>query len=178
MNKSELIKYLKILGEKLEQRNMRGDIILTGGAVMCLVHSARDMTKDIDALYEPKSKINDLVEEIAAKYDLPKGWLNDSVKDFVNNKVEANEFTQFGGLKVSTVTPDYLLAMKLMSSRFEGNDYADIKFLFGELDIREYKDAEDIIERFFPIDRVLPKTKYVIEQCLEELNEQDFDAIN
>lgn len=34
---------------------------------MCLVHSARDMTKDVDALYERKSAINEIVQEIAER---------------------------------------------------------------------------------------------------------------
>lgn len=30
---------------------------------MCLVHSARDMTRDVDALYEPKAIINEISEK-------------------------------------------------------------------------------------------------------------------
>ena len=172
MHKNELIKYLKVLGNELEKINMQGEIILTGGAVMCLVHSARDMTKDIDALYEPKSEINRLAEQIAREYDLPRNWLNDGVKGFVSDNVEAEEFSQFGGLKISAVTPDYLLAMKLLSSRVEGQDYGDIKFLFKALNIKTCEQAELIVERFFPVNAILPKTKYVIEQCLEELQEE------
>jgi len=172
MHKNELIKYLEILGQELAKQELHGEIILTGGAVMCLVHSARDMTKDIDALYEPKGEINDLAQKIAKEYDLPSDWLNDSVKGFVNDKVETTDFLQLGNLKVSTVTPDYLLAMKLMSSRMEGQDYNDIKFLFSELGIENAEQADAVIERFFPISRILPKTRYVIEQCIEEIQEQ------
>jgi hypothetical protein len=176
MNKNELIKYLEILGDDLSAMDLNGEIILTGGAVMCLVHSARDMTKDIDALYEPKSEINALVKKIARDYGLPGDWLNDSVKGFVNEKVETDAFAQFGNLKVSAVTPEYLLAMKLMSSRVEGQDYNDIKFLFSEIGIETYEQATEIIERFFPVDRVLPKTRYVIEQTLDELIGQRQDS--
>ena len=56
---------LRRLGEELKELSMSGEILLTGGAAMCLVHSARDMTKDVDALYEPKSEINRLVKKIA-----------------------------------------------------------------------------------------------------------------
>ena len=169
LHRDELTEYLKILGERLTRENLHGEIILTGGAAMCLVHTARDMTKDIDALYEPKNDINRLAESIADEYGLPKDWLNDSVKDFVNEKVETKEFAQYGNLIISAVTPDYLLAMKLMSSRVEGQDYNDIKFLFRKLRITESSEAQKIIERFFPVNRILPKTQYVIEQCLDEI---------
>ncbi len=176
LKKDELIKYLEILAERLARKNLRGEIILTGGAVMCLVHSARDMTKDIDALYEPKSDINRLVENIADEYGLPKDWLNDSVKGFVNENVETQEFMRYGSLKISAVTPDYLLAMKLMSSRVEGQDYNDIKFLFKKLEITNLRQAERVIKRFFSVSRVLPKTMYVIEQCLEEIQQEKLGA--
>ena len=55
LSRNIIIEALKRLGNELEKRELRGEIILTGGASMCLVHSARDMTKDVDALYEPKT---------------------------------------------------------------------------------------------------------------------------
>jgi hypothetical protein len=169
MDRNELLKYLEILGKELEKKGIQGDIIVTGGAAMCLAHSARDATKDIDALYEPKNEINALVKDIAGQYGLPTGWLNDSVKGFIGSNIETAEFMRLGNLKIFTVTPEYLLAMKLMSSRVEGQDYNDIKFLMRKLNIKTYKDAESVIGRFFTPDKVLPKTKYVIEQSLEEL---------
>jgi len=173
MHREELLKYLEILGEELEKAGLHGEIIITGGAAMCLAHSARDATKDIDALYEPKSEINVLVEKIASEYGLPPNWLNDSVKGFMNESVETADFMRFGCLKISVVTPEYLLAMKLMSSRVEGQDYCDIKFLLRKLNIRTFEDAELIIKRFFPLSRILPKTGYVIENFLEELGSED-----
>jgi hypothetical protein len=170
VRRDELLKYLEILGSGLEEKGLQGEVIVTGGAAMCLVHSARDATKDIDALYEPKNEINALVKNIADKYGLPQDWLNDSVKGFMDDNVETADFMQLGALKISTVTPEYLLAMKLMSSRVEGQDYEDIKFLLRKLNIRTHENAESVIGRFFPLSRILPKTRYVIEQSLEELN--------
>jgi hypothetical protein len=57
LSKEKMLEYLRQLGTELSKRGIKGEILLTGGAAMCLVHSARDMTKDIDALYEPKSVI-------------------------------------------------------------------------------------------------------------------------
>ncbi|MCL2494840.1 MAG: hypothetical protein FWE98_04195 [Oscillospiraceae bacterium] len=35
-------------------------------------------------------------------------------------------------IKVTTVSPEYLLAMKLMSARYGEKDYEDIRFLLGK----------------------------------------------
>jgi len=60
MTREEILENLRQLGEELDALGMMGEILLTGGAAMCLVHDARDMTKDVDALYEPKPIINKL----------------------------------------------------------------------------------------------------------------------
>ncbi len=172
LSKNIIIEALKKLGNELEKRELRGEIILTGGASMCLVHSARDMTKDVDALYEPKTIINEISERIAKENDLPLDWLNDGVKGFVNEKIETTEFAQFGALKVTTVTAEYLLAMKLMSARITGQDYNDIKYLINKLDIQTVLEAQNIVEKFYPTRLILPKTMYVIEQSLEEIQKE------
>ena len=68
LTREDILNNLRRLGELLREWGLQGEIMLTGGAAMCLVHSARDMTKDVDALYEPKSEINRLAAQIAAVY--------------------------------------------------------------------------------------------------------------
>ncbi len=172
LSKDIIIKALKMLGEELEKQGLEGEIILTGGASMCLVHSARDMTQDIDALYEPKAVINEISEKIAKENNLPLDWLNDGVKGFISEKIETTEFAQFGALKVTTVTPEYLLAMKLMSARVTGQDYNDIKYLLNKLNIQTIQESQNIVEKYYPIKLILPKTMYIIEQSIEEIQEK------
>jgi hypothetical protein len=62
---------------------------------------------------------------------LPEDWLNDSVKGFVGPTATTDEFMQLGALKVTVVSPEYLLAMKLMSARVSDRDIADVGFGFN-----------------------------------------------
>ena len=172
LTKEQIMKSLERLSEELEALGLQGEIMLTGGAAMCLVHSARDMTKDIDALYEPKSVVNQLVSKIAAEDGLPVDWLNDSVKGFVTAAAPREDFLALPGLKVTTVSADYLLAMKLMSARFGETDYGDIKFLMEKLDISTVESLQEVVMAYYPPERILPKTKYLIEQLVEEITEQ------
>jgi hypothetical protein len=72
-----------MLNGELNIINLTGEIILADGASMCIVHEARDATKDIDALYMPKSIINNLVNKIAERENLPNNWLNDAIKPYI-----------------------------------------------------------------------------------------------
>jgi hypothetical protein len=168
MTREQILDSLRQLGEELDALGMFGEILLTGGAAMCLVHDARDMTKDIDALYEPKPIINKIVVKIAKKNDLPPDWLNDGVKVFLMPNVPREDFTSFKGLRIQTVSAEYLLAMKLMSSRYGEKDYDDIRFLFDKLGIKTYEQASDILTSFYDINTVPARTKYVIENIIDE----------
>jgi len=169
LTKEKIINCLKLLGEELKKEDKSGEILLTGGAAMCLVHSARDMTKDVDALYEPKTEVNALAKKIAKQEGLPEDWLNDSVKGFITEGAPIDEFMVLEGLKITVVTPEYLLAMKLMSARYGETDAGDIRFLMSKLEIKTVDEAYNLLTKFFPERRILPKTMYVIEEYIDSL---------
>ncbi len=175
LEKDEIYKNLELVNEELKALDMHGEILITGGASMCLVFSARSATKDIDAIYEPKSVINDIAAKIAFEKDLPKSWLNDSVKCFINSKAYEKKMLLkiYSNLKIYSVIPEYLLAMKLMASRMESEtDKKDIIFLMKYLGIDTVDKANKMIDSTFKSEFILPKTRYVIEECLEEILEE------
>ena len=172
MNKEEILEALGFVNEELNRLNVKGEILIAGGASMCLAFSARSATKDIDAIYEPKSIINDIAAKIAVSKGLPEAWLNDSVKGFMNQKAYEKKFQlqSFSNLAIYSVTPEYLLAMKLMSSRMDSDtDKKDIIFLMKHLKIDSLQKATQLLDDTFKSEYILPKTKYVIEECIEEI---------
>jgi hypothetical protein len=172
LTKEQMLKYLRQLSDELDALGLLGEILLTGGAAMCLVHGARDMTKDIDALYEPKETINKLAAKIADIENLPDGWLNDGVKGFVGANAPIDDFITWKGLKIQTVSAEYLLAMKMMSARYGEKDYEDILFLMNKLGITTTERAIETLLAFFPANRILPKTQYIIEEIVEQMGAQ------
>jgi hypothetical protein len=173
LSKNDILYNLRRLGELLREQGLQGEIMLTGGAAMCLVHSARDMTKDVDALYEPKSEINRLAAQVAAERDLPEDWLNDGVKGFVTEGAPSVDFMAFDGLKVTTVTAEYLLAMKLLSARYGEKDAEDVYFLLNKLQITDMEQASELLLSFYPVERILPKTRYLLEEYFADLQEPE-----
>jgi len=63
--------------KNFNSKNVKGEICLYGGAVMCLVFDARPSTKDVDAIFHPAEIIRKAAKEISNDYELVDDWLND-----------------------------------------------------------------------------------------------------
>jgi hypothetical protein len=166
--RSQIISLLNELDRKLSSENITGELYLLGGAVFCLVFNARASTKNIDAVFLPKSKIRKFAEEIACANDLPSGWLNDAVKGFLSKDATYTTFGDFTSLKVYTATPEYLLSMKCLSMRLgeEFHDIDDVRFLLRYLNITTYGHAIEIIADYYPLEMFPQKTLYALEEIL------------
>ncbi|MEK7743053.1 MAG: hypothetical protein AAB578_01580, partial [Elusimicrobiota bacterium] len=66
---------LRALNGELKKADIKGEVGLCGGAVMCLVFEARKATKDIDAVFRPTREIRAAVRTISKRFDLPEDWL-------------------------------------------------------------------------------------------------------
>lgn len=175
LTKRDIISALEALNKKLVNSGVKAEICLYGGTVMVLAFNTRLATKDIDAVFSPKGIVRELATSVAEDRNLNKNWLNDGVKGFLsdNPKFTSHQMPLFSNLQITRPTSDYLLAMKCLAARAPGydtqGDRADILFLMQHLNITEEKEVLDIIESFYPKDRILPKTQFFVMECLSEL---------
>ncbi|MCB1155359.1 hypothetical protein KDL45_16995 [bacterium] len=167
LDREKISQLLNRLDAKLGARGITGEICLYGGTVMCLVYNARPATKDVDAVFEPTSKIREACLEIAAEDGLAEDWLNDAVKGYVVDH-PTRTYLELANLRVLVPEPDYLLAMKALAARFDTNDRDDVIFLIGKLGLKSAKEAFEILQRYYPIDRLRPATRFFIEELLPE----------
>lgn len=142
---------------------------------MVLAFNARLSTKDVDAVFKPKGVVKTLAEGVAKELQLENGWLNDGVKGFLSEKAKFTErgLPQFPNIHITRPTADYLLAMKCMAARAPGydtqGDRADIVFLLQRLKITSGEEALNVVERFYPRERIAPKTQFFVAECIQEL---------
>jgi len=154
------------LNDALKEENELGEIGIVGGAVMCLVFKTRESTKDIDAIFEPVKTIRNHARRIGEKNGLGPDWLNDSVKGFLSPNFKRNIFIELSNLRIWAPEPQYMLAMKCISARWDTHDRDDVTFLIEFLNLKKPIDVFKIIEGFYPKNRILPKTKFFIEEIL------------
>jgi hypothetical protein len=164
---ARILSALQALGDELSSQGIRGQIFIVGGAAMALAYSTRRVTKDIDAVFEPKSAIYAAAEKVAEAHGLPADWLNDAVKAFMPGKdPQARPLPEIKGIEVTTASPRYLLAMKLMAMRF-GEDDEDIKILLEQCGIDDAQEALDLLTDMYPAKQPPAKTRFFLEEVLE-----------
>lgn len=122
----------KLLKKKLKNKKFSYELIIVGGASILLNYSFRMSTMDIDCLDVSDALMNEIVNEVGNKYQLPSGWIN---TDFVQTNSYTPKLIQYsefyksysnGILVVRTIKNEYLVAMKMVAARKYKHDYSDI----------------------------------------------------
>jgi hypothetical protein len=164
----DILRLFAQLDQELEVQNVRGEIYLVGGAVMCLVHDARESTRYADAFFKPAKQLRAAAARVAAANGLAESWLNDAVKGYLSDKGSFSVYLELGHLTVYAADPAYLLAMKCLSARIgeEFHDIDDIRFLLRSLNVGDVREARAIIARYYPLERFPQKTLYLLEDLL------------
>lgn len=168
--RARILSALGALGDELTRQGVRGQIFIVGGAAMALAYSTRRVTKDIDAVFEPKSAIYLAAAKVAEDLGLPEDWLNDAVKGFMPGEDKhARPVPDIAGIEISTASPQYLLAMKLMAMRF-GEDDEDIEILLRECGLHSAQEALDLLQYMYPHQEPPPKTRFFLEELFGSMS--------
>ena len=78
----------------------------------------------------------------------------------------ARPLPEIRGIEITTASPRFLLAMKLMAMRF-GEDDADIELLLRECDLHKPEEALELLAHLYPAREPPLKTRLFLEEVLE-----------
>lgn len=140
----------------LERDQKRGEICLVGGAAMVLCFNARPSTRDADGIFEPKQDVFLASLDAAAErpdLQLEPGWLNSAADIYAaddRKKGKSRILLNFPALLVWTPDPRYILAMKVLASRVDSHDPADIRYLINELGMSSKAAVLALVDEFLP----------------------------
>lgn len=169
LSKADIIAALTSLDEELKRRHVTGELCVFGGAVMVLVFDARESTRDVDAIFVPKTALREAAAAVAEARALPESWLNDGVKGFVSE----DGMPQFRNLRLVRPTTEYLLAMKCLAARAGGlddrGDRDDVLTLCRHLHLNDAAEVLAIVAKYYPDSAVPVKTRYFVTELMEEL---------
>lgn len=165
LRSDEIRELLIALGARLDRRGIEARLFLVDGAAMALAFARRRVTRDLDAVFEPKSEIYEEAAALARERGLPEGWLNDGVKGLLPDKaapVEGQASFVAPGIRVGVASAEYLFAMKAAAARQE-TDGEDLRVLASALGLKNAREALDLVDRFYGPDRLTMKTQLIIE---------------
>lgn len=165
MTAEEITQYLEELNEELRLKDVKGEVSLFGGAVMCLAFKARPATKDVDAIFEPVREIRNAANRIADRHNLKVGWLNMAVKMFVVEHQRSVRL-DLSNLKVFVPEGEYIFAMKVLAARADTSDIEDIQFLADKLAIKTIEEAAAIVRNYYPNKEIKAETVFLLEELL------------
>jgi hypothetical protein len=163
MDRTEIVAALTALAAELDRRGVSGEMYIVGGAAIALAFDERRATRDIDAIFEPKTVVYEAAAVVAEERDLPGGWLNDAVKGFLASEDrDAAPVLDLPGLRCLAASPTTLLALKVLAHRV-GEDEDDLRLLAAELGLERADEILAVAEETFG-DRLDPAARFFVEE--------------
>jgi len=166
MDRDEILRALRALGERLEAKGIVGEMYVVGGAAIALAYAERRSTRDIDAVFEPKTAIYEAAAVVAEDLALPPGWLNDAVKGFLVEDPDAVPVLEAPGIRCMVASPRMLLALKVLAHRV-GEDEDDVRMLADLLRVRTAREVLTMAEEVFG-DRLEPAARFFVEELFRD----------
>ncbi|MET9327556.1 hypothetical protein [Tsukamurella sp. NPDC003166] len=146
---------LGALEAELRRRGLEGRVFLVGGAAMALAYNAGRSTGDVDGVLRPRDELLDAAHAVARERGLPSNWLSDGVTQaHMPPLSDDHPMTRRIGpaLSIEIASPEYILAMKAMSTRLSDGDLRDAATLCRLLGYTHEEQIEAVIRRYFGAD--------------------------
>ena len=139
------------LGRRLHERGLVAELYVVGGSAMALAYDGRRVTRDVDALFRPRDEVLAVAAQMAEDEGLPADWLNDAVRTVMPLEPDDGpaDVLEAPGVRVSVASPEYLLAMKCMTTRQSRGDLDDAAFLAVLTDNADEQKLARVVQRYF-----------------------------
>lgn len=156
------------LAADLHANGLSADMYVVGGAAIALAFDERRATRDIDAVFVPKTEVYAAAARVAEERDLPDGWLNDAVKGFLGgDDPDATPVLDVPGLRCQVASPRVLLGLKVLAHRV-GEDDDDVRLLARTLGLRDATSVVDVATSVVGESRMTPAARFFVEQVMGE----------
>lgn len=169
LSREDIIKGLKALSHKAQQRGVSADIYVVGGAALALKYFDRQATVDIDARAQQWDQLEPIVDEIAQENGWVSDWFNVAAAQFVPTLGKEAEWVSLhssSGVNIYVASAEVLLMMKLAASR-RGRDYRDAELLMATTGLTNRVELEELFEEYFPGDVLPSKASRMLDEIFE-----------
>lgn len=152
LDAAELGELLDELVRRAEHRGITGAIRIVGGAALALRFpddAEVRVTRDVDAVWEPRLEVDEVIAELTEERGLEADWINPAAAPWLRTD---EPHPADGEFEVIVATPEQLVAMKLAAGREQ--DLVDLRILARHLGIRDADQLVDIAYAVYGADSV------------------------
>ena len=148
----EMRELLAELDKELQRLGKAATVFIVGGAAMALAYNAERASADIGATFEPRDVVLDAATVVARRFGLNRNWLSEGVRHFMPPVPDDHPRGERIGpaLVIEIASPEYILAMKSMTTRKSDGDLADAVHLCTFLGVSTEAELKAIVRRYFP----------------------------
>ena len=173
----------KELKKKIKNKALSYELIIVGGASILLNYSFRETTVDIDCLDIQDALMNEIINNVGEKYQLPNDWIN---TDFIKTNSYTPKLIQYssyyksyanGSLVIRTIKDEYLIAMKMMAARKYKHDYSDIFGIVKENPSLSYNDVIKAVKDLYGDTSKISKEMNDFVRSIFEPNSISYDEL-
>lgn len=165
------------LAGKLDARGAHAQICIVGGAAMIIAFGMNRLTDDVDAVFDHKTLVYELAEEVAEEENLGRLWLNDAVKGNMAMS-RPNWYVLFDrpGLSLLSGSMDMIMAMKVYAHR-QDEDTADVLYLADKLGIVTPKEILKLAADYYDDINLGVQSRAFVEEIFGPLSDQDREEL-
>lgn len=168
MGQDEILKAFHALNDELAREGTKAEVGIVGGAAMVLAFNARESTRDVDAVFEPASKLRAAAARIASAQGLPADWLNDAATAYMPADTQPRTILlDLPNLAVWIPPPSYLLAMKAIAARLDSQDAQDLRTLIRHMGLSRAQEVLEVVEDYYPRNQIPARTQFFLEELFE-----------
>ena len=192
LDRDDLLSGFFELGSEAAAHGKVIDLCVNGGSCLMLVSDFRQSSADVDAVaITDQNFVDGIAKAIAAKRGWPDDWINDGVRTYLSPLVDAPQVHVLTGtyptevtpgLRVYVPTPEYMLAMKLMSMRIDeatgGKDKEDIINLMSVVGITTKIELIAIASVYYPEAKVSAKLLLAADALVAEGEERTHRGVH
>ena len=134
---------------------------------MALAYGERRDTRDIDAVFAPKTEVYAAAARVAERLDLPEGWLNDAVRGFfLGPDPNPAKVYERPALRCEVTSPQMVLVLKCLAHRTGEDDDDDVRLLARQLALGS-GEVIDLVKQTAGARWLTPAVRFFVEASLD-----------
>lgn len=181
LSKEDYKKYLQMLGQELQSRQMTGEILVVDNVMVFLDIVKPEAHKDIDAYLAGDETAIDVprdinlyfsgnglvmreaAKDIATREGLPENWLRNALEELFYIQASQEKWVEYPGLRAYLALPEHALAIKVATANLP-QDIGDIKILAEKLHISNAQYMLRCVMEYIPEKLLTPEMRSAAEQ--------------